>query len=188
MCASQQSWVGYEPPAFPVLGPAVEAEKWFAVHTRSRHEKVVAQEVHDLGLTAFLPLVKEERRWSDRKKIIESPLFSCYVFVRIVPTNEERVRVLQVNGVLGFVGIHGGGDPIPEEQIHAVRTVVEGQLPFSSHPLLQIGQRVRIRSGAMKGVEGVLVSRSGEQKLVITLDAIQRSLSLSIEGYDVEPV
>lgn len=83
---------------------------------------------------------------------------------------------------------HGVGIPIPDEQIQAVQTLLEEQLPFCSHPFLKIGQRVRIRSGAFSGVEGILVSRSGERTLVISLDAIQRSLSVRIEGYDVEPV
>ncbi len=188
MCASGQSWSFPELPAFAGIGADADVEKWFAVHTRSRHEKVVAQEVRDQGITTFLPLVREVRRWSDRRKVIESPLFSCYVFVKLVPRNDERFRVLRVNGVLRFVGTHGMGIPIPDEQIQAVQALLQEQLPFCSHPFLKIGQRVRIRSGAMSGVEGILVSRSGERTLVISLDAIQRSLSVRIEGYDVEPI
>ena len=133
----------------PVLSADADAEKWFAVQTRARHEKVVAQEVRDRGVTTFLPLVREVRRWSDRRKVVELPLFSCYVFVKLVPRNDERLRVLRVNGALRFVGTHGMGIPIPDEQIQAVQTLVEEQLPFCSHPFLKIGQRVRIRSGAL---------------------------------------
>jgi transcription antitermination factor NusG len=177
-----------EPPAFAGIGAEPDAERWFAVHTYARHEKVVAHAVRELGLTSFLPLVKQVRQWSDRCKVVEFPLFGCYVFVRLVPRNDQRLRVLRVNGVLSFVGTHGMGIPVPDEQIEAVRILVEEKLPVCSHPFLKIGQRVRIRSGALAGVEGILVSRSGERTLVISLDAIQRSLSVRIQGYDIEPL
>jgi len=187
MCASAQSWS--VPATRTVPGSSVNAgiESWFAVHTYARHEKVVAQELCESGVTSFLPLFRQVRQWSDRRKIVELPLFGCYVFVRLVAENEQRLRVLRVNGVLRFVGNHGMGIPIPEEQINAVRTVIEQGLPVCSHPFLKIGQRVRIRTGALSGVEGILVARSGERTLVISLDAIQRSLHVRIEGYDVEP-
>jgi len=182
MSAGYQSW------SFPVT-PVVDAgcEEWFAVQTRARHEKVIAQRLRDKGVVSFLPLVREVRNWSDRRKLIELPLFSCYVFAKLAPMSRDRLRVLQVDGVLSFVG-PGFGTPIPETQIDAVRKLVEEELPFCSHPFLKIGQRVRIRSGALDGVEGILVARSGERTLVVSIDAIQRSLSVRIEGYAVEPV
>ena len=103
-----------------------------------------------------------------------------------MPDHRERLKVLRVNGVLSFVGTWGG-IPIPEEQIQAVRILTEQELPLCSHPFLKIGQRVRVRSGALSGVEGILVARSGERSLIVSLDAIQRSMSVRIEGYDVEP-
>lgn len=187
MCTNQApSFI--EPPLFAAVGADANAEEWLAVQTRPRHEKVVAQEVRDRGVTAFLPLVREVRRWSDRQKVVESPLFSCYVFVKLAPRNDDRLRVLRVNGALRFVGSRGVAIPIPDEQIQAVQSLLERQLSFSDHPFLKIGQRVRIRSGALSGVEGILVARSGERTLVISLNAIQRSLSVPIEGYDVEPI
>jgi transcription antitermination factor NusG len=176
-----------EGPAFAAITDTA-AETWFAVHTYARHEKVVEQEARDLGITTFLPITKEIRQWSDRRKVVESPLFSCYIFVKIRPDNRERLKVLRVNGVIRFVGTHGMGIPIPDEQIEAVRILTDEQLPVCSHPFLKIGQRVRVRSGALAGVEGILTARSGERTLVVSLDAIQRSLSVRIEGYDVEAV
>jgi transcription antitermination factor NusG len=158
------------------------------VQTRARHEKVIAQQLRDKGVTTFLPLVREVHGWSDRRKTIDLPLFSCYVFARVLPSNEDRLRVLVVDGVLRFVGPGGQGIPIPEEQIEAVRRLVEEELPFCSYPFLKIGQRVRIRSGALDGVEGILVARSGGRTLVVSIDAVQRSLAVRIEGYDVEPI
>ena len=170
--------------------PAIEAEAetWYGLQTRPRHEKIVVQRLEERGVTTLLPLVTEVHRWSDRKKSVEVPLFSCYVFARFVPNRAERLRVLRVEGVFGLVGARGEGTPIPDEQIEAVRSVVSGQLPWSSHPFLKIGQRVRIRSGALNGVEGILVSRNGDRSLVISVDAIQRSLAVRVEGYAVEAV
>ena len=188
MSTATQLYKVSDPPPFVGFGANAEEERWFAVHTYARHEKVVDQELRDLGITSFLPLAKQVRQWSDRRKVVEFPVFGCYVFVKVVPNHQERLRVLRVNGVLKFVGIHGAGISIPEEQINAVRVLVEEKLPVCSHPFLKIGQRVRIRGGALNGVEGILNSRSGEHTLVVSLDVIQRSLSVQISGYDVEPV
>jgi transcription antitermination factor NusG len=84
------------------------------------------------------------------------------------------------------VGARGEGTPIDEEQIESVRLLLEQGMPVCSHPFLQVGQRVRIRSGALDGMEGILVSRNGDDTLVISVDAIQRSLAVRVEGYDVE--
>jgi transcription antitermination factor NusG len=162
--------------------------RWYAVHTRARHEKLVAERLQERGLTAFLPLIKETHRWSDRKKTVELPLFSCYTFVRMAPGPEERLKVSQTNGVLQIVGPRGEATPIPDEQIEAVRTLLDEHLPWSEHPFLKIGQRVRIRGGAMDGVEGILLSRNGDRTLVVSVDVIQRSLAVRIEGYHVEPL
>jgi transcription termination/antitermination protein NusG len=161
---------------------------WYAVQTRARHEKRVAERFREQGLPIFLPLVSEIRRWSDRKKTVELPLFGCYVFVKVAASREERLRVCCVDGVLRIVGGKGEGSPIPNEQIEAVRTITSQQLAWSEHPFLKIGQRVRIKSGALNGVEGILVGRDGDRTLVVSVDAIQRSLSVRIEGYDVETV
>jgi len=136
----------------PVPLTEVDHSHWYAVQTRARHEKVVSERLQEQGLTTFLPLIGEVHRWSDRQKKVELPLFSCYVFVRMVPENNEgRLRVYRVNGVFGIVGVRGEG-------------------------------------GSMDGVEGVLVARNGDRTLVVSIDAIQRSLAVRIEGYDVEAV
>jgi transcription antitermination factor NusG len=184
MAISTLSW------EFPQPAPLAEAgvENWYGLQTRPRHEKIVMQRLEERGVTTFLPLVTEVHRWSDRKKSVQMPLFSCYVFAKFAPNRSERLRVLRVDGVFGLIGARGEGAPIPDEQIDAVRNVVEGQLPWSSHPFLKIGQRVRIRSGALDGLEGILVSRNGDRTLVISVDAIQRSLAVRVEGYEVEPI
>lgn len=167
--------------------PQLETESWYGLQTRPRHERIVAHRLEERGVTAFLPLISEEHRWSDRKKTVQVPLFSCYVFAKFAPNRSERLRVLRVEGVFGLVGDRGEGTPIPDEQIAAVQSLVETQLPWSTHPFLKIGQRVRIRSGVLDGLEGILVSRNGDRSLVISVDAIQRSLAVRVEGYEVEP-
>jgi transcription termination/antitermination protein NusG len=174
----------------PAVMPSGEngLQNWYAVHTRARHEKSVAHRLQQRGVTTFLPVMTEIHRWSDRKKVVEVPLFNCYVFAKIAPNNTERLRVLQLDGVLSLVGKRGEGTPIPDSQIESVRIMIEEKLPWGSHPFLKIGQRVRIRSGALDGMEGILVARNGDRTLVISVDAIQRSLAVRVEGYDVEPV
>jgi transcription antitermination factor NusG len=184
MSTSNQSWEFLSVAANAAAG----LQSWYAVQTRARHERVVSRRLSETGVTTFLPTVTEIHRWSDRKKTVELPLFSCYLFVKLAPSNEERMRVLQVDSVLRFVGIRGMGISIPDEQIDAVRVLVDEQLPFCSHPFLKIGQRVRIRGGAMDGVEGILTSRNGDQSLVISVDAIQRSLAVRVQGYDLEAI
>jgi transcription termination/antitermination protein NusG len=166
-----------------------EPANWYAVQTRARNEKVISERLQEQGLTTFLPLVTEIRRWSDRKKKVELPLFSCYVFVKLVPSNnDERMRVYRTNGVFRIVSMRGEAIPIPDEQIDALRTVVTQQVPWSAHPFLKIGQRVRIRGGSLEGVEGVLLSQNEGRTLIISVDAIQRSLAVRVEGYEVEPL
>jgi transcription antitermination factor NusG len=177
------------PQPIPLVGTGAgkEIEYWYGLQTRPRHEKIVAQRLEERGVTSFLPLVSEVHRWSDRKKTVQTPLFGCYVFAKFIPNRAERLRVLRVEGVFGLVGARGEGSPIPDEQIDAVRNLVESEIPWSAHPFLKIGQRVRICSGALNGVEGVLTSRNGDRTLVISVDAIQRSLAVRVEGYEVEP-
>lgn len=183
MSSATQLWKSGEIPL-----AAASSHVWYAVHTYPRHEKAVAERMRQQGLNTFLPTVTEVHRWSDRKKAVELPLFSCYVFANILPCNEERIRVLRTHGVIGLVGTRGEGTPIPDEQMEAVRTVLAQDLSCSPHPFLKIGQRVRVRGGALDGLEGVLVSKNGDHTLVVSVDAIQRSLAVRIGGYRVEPV
>lgn len=163
-----------------------ETQNWYALLTRARHERIVAHRLRENNVTTFVPMVTEIRRWSDRKKLVELPLFSCYLFAKLSPTNEGRLKALRTDGVVSIVGNRTQGTPIPEEQIETVRRVVEERLPWHAYPFLKIGQRVRIRSGAFDGIEGILVDRNGESTLVISIDAIQRSLAVRVEGYEVE--
>jgi transcription antitermination factor NusG len=158
---------------------------WYAIQTRSRHEKMVARQLEDNGIDSFLPVVKKTNRWSDRGKTVELPLFPGYAFVRSAASADERVRILKIPGVVNFVGAHGQATPIPEGQIEAVKSLVSCDIPFTEHPHLRVGQRVRVQGGSLDGVQGILVAQNGKRNLVISVEPIQRSLSVHIEGYDV---
>jgi transcription antitermination factor NusG len=165
-----------------------EELRWYALHTRARHEKAIERRLRDQGMETFVPTTIQVRRWSDRKKKVEVPLFNCYVFVRCALSAEDRTRVYRVESVHGFVGVRGASLPIPDEQIESIRKVLAQSAAWRSYPFLKVGQRVRVRGGAMDGVEGVFLSENGDHSLIISVDAIQRSMAVRIDGYDVEPV
>jgi transcription antitermination factor NusG len=164
-----------------------EQPRWYAVHTRPKHEKRAASELERKGIVTYLPLVTEIHHWSDRRKKLELPLFNGYLFVNIVASAEMRVSVLSTGGTLHFVGARNQGAPIPESQIEQIRTLLASKVPYASHPFLKVGQRVRIRGGCLEGLEGILSAQNGVNRLVVTVDGIQRALSICLEGYDVEP-
>src|SRR3981081_133991 len=110
-------------------GALLEQPQWYAIHTRSRHEKMVAEQLERQSIESFLPVVKRTRKWSDRTKEVELPLFSGYNFVRVALASADRLRVLQTHGVAGFVGINGYGTAIPDNQIQDIRTLLISQVP-----------------------------------------------------------
>ena len=165
----------------------LENSCWFAVQTRPRHEKKVSLGFKEKGIHSFLPLQREKRQWSDRQQWIESPLFSNYIFVHISARTESRVSVLRTSGVLRFAGVRGG-TPIPQEHIENLRTIVQQQIPLAPHEFIRVGERVRIRSGALNGIEGILSAIKNDRSLVISVDPIQKSVAIRIHGFEVERV
>lgn len=170
----------------PSVMPA--GAQWYAIHTRSQHEKFVVNQLEQRGIKTFLPLISEVHRWSDRQKVVQLPLFSCYAFVHMHLLPELWYQVMQTNGVLRFVGCRGEGIPIPESQIENLRAFLSSDIPYVLCPFLQVGQRVRIRGGALEGVEGLLIARNGERTLVISVEPIQRSIAVRIDQYQVEAI
>lgn len=162
--------------------------RWYAVQTAPRHEKKVALELATKGIECFLPTVSEVRQWSDRRRVIVEPLFAGYAFTRFVPVSSNRIALLRTTGVVGLVGARGAGTPIPESEIFSIRLLLESRSQFAPHPFLNVGQRVRVRGGSLDGLEGILQSVKGDQSLIVSVELIQRSVSLTISGYVVEPV
>ena len=163
-------------------------QSWFAVQTKARHEKRVAAELEEKGVAAFLPLFTEVHQWSDRKRKVDLPLFTTYVFVRIGGDQSSRISVLQTNSVFRFVGSRGIGIPIPDEQIEALQTIVRRKVPFTPYPFLNLGQKVRVRGGSLDGVCGVLSAVNDDRSLIVSVEGIQRSIAIRIDGYGVEPI
>jgi transcription termination/antitermination protein NusG len=160
---------------------------WFAVQTRPRHEKRASAELREKGISTLLPLSSETRQWSDRQRIVELPVFPQYLFVRIEPRLDKRLSVLRTNGITNFVGQRGMGTAIPDEQIERIQTVLV-EVPMRSHAYTNVGNRVRIKGGALEGIEGILTAVNGDRTLVVSVELIQRSLAIRLTGFDVEPV
>jgi transcription antitermination factor NusG len=167
---------------------AVENLTWYAIQTMPKHERKVAGELRLKGLHTFLPLFPSTRKWSDRSRVLDLPLFPGYVFVHMSAAPETRISVLRTGGVTGFVGVRGMGVPIPENQIAAVESILEKKLVCSPYPFLNLGQRVRIRGGSLEGIEGILTEIKGDLSLVISVELIQRSLAIQVAGYRIEPI
>jgi transcriptional antiterminator NusG len=163
------------------------ALRWFALYTKSRHEKLVHRELQKKGLETFLPQRKVTRDWSDRKKIIEEPLFKGYLFVRM--PLKERWTVLNTVGAVRFVG-KSAGEPIavPEKELWVVRKFVEEEIQVDPFPYLKEGERVYVRSGPFKGAEGFIVRKDRHCRLVISLDMLMKSISVSIDQACIEPL
>jgi transcription antitermination factor NusG len=167
---------------------SAEAEdSWFAIQTWPRHEKKVAAELREKGISVYLPMYSEKRQWSDRQRLVELPLFPQYAFVRITPKTEARIPVLRTPGVTGFVGKRGVGVPVPDREIEGIRTVLVQGVCFSHHSFLNVGKRIRIRGGSLDGVEGILTAINSDATLVVSVELIQRSLAIRIAGFAVEP-
>jgi transcription antitermination factor NusG len=161
--------------------------KWFAVYTSPRHEKRVDQYLSLREFEHYLPLYHPRRRWSDGTTVtLDLPLFPGYIFVRI--DRSERVRVLEVPGVLTIVGGPGRQPaPLPEAEIEALRAGLHLRRA-EPHPLLTAGQRARIRSGALAGMEGVVVRQKGSLRVVLTVNLILQSVAVEVDGAELEPI
>jgi transcription antitermination factor NusG len=160
---------------------------WYAVSTRSRREKIAACMLENLGIQHFLPLFNEERQWSDRKQIVALPLFPGYLFVRIARSSDVQLRVLKVPGIVDFISNRNGPLAIPEGDIENVRAVICHGVACSPHPFLDVGDRVRVARGPLAGLEGTITRCGAQSRLVISVEMIQRSISVSVAESDVEP-
>lgn len=157
----------------------MNAEKWFAVHVRSRAEKAVATIAHQTGIEEFLPVYECRRRWSDRVKSVEFPLFPGYVFCRLDPNN--RLPLLKIPGVLDMVGIGRVPVPVDDNEILAIRAASTSGLPVEPWPGLKLGERLRLQSGPLAGVEGALVEVRNRYRLVLSVTLLNRSIAVEID-------
>jgi transcription antitermination factor NusG len=159
---------------------------WFAVRTRSNFEQLTATVLRSKGLEEFLPVAMARRRWSDRVKTIEMPLFPGYVFCRLDIQN--RLPVLSTPGVVGIVGIGKQPVAIPDHEIASIRSILQSGLAAQPWPFLRVGGRILIDRGPLAGTEGILLRMKGEWRLVASIDLLQRSIAVEVDRDWVKPV
>jgi transcription antitermination factor NusG len=160
---------------------------WFAIQTRPRWEKYVHDALAGKGYELFLPVYTSRRRWSDRIKELELPLFSGYLFCRL-NLEARRLPVLTTPGVRQIVGIGKAPVSVPDSEIDAVRAVVASGLAVQPWPFLRLGHRVRIRGGSLDGVEGILLASRKRHRLVVSVELLQRSVAVDVDQASVEAV
>ncbi len=161
-------------------------ENWYAVYTCARHEKRVAEQMRLRQLRGFVPLYRAVHRWKDRRKEIELALFPSYVFVRL--ELRHRIRVLEIPGVVDFVTRAGKPAALPEPEMAPLLRGANGNVRIEPHPYLHVGREVRLRSGPMAGLEGVLVRRKEGLRLVVSIEMLMRSVAVEVDEADVQPV
>jgi transcription antitermination factor NusG len=161
------------------------SHEWFALWTRSRHEKLVREQLQEKSVEVFLPTIRKWSRWKDRKKQIEWPLFPGYCFARFDAA--ERLPILKCEGVVTIVGTDGQPSPIPSVEIDSIRQLLDSELAFDPCPLIKEGMMVEVKSGPLKGVVGRLMRKGSHARLVLSVDLIGQAVSVEVDAADVKP-
>src|SRR5215470_2561297 len=159
---------------------------WNAIYTRHQHEKIVADNLARCGVEIFLPTYTVIRQWTDRKKHLSLPLFPCYVFLR--GGFEQRWKILAMPSVHSFVMFGSRPAPIPDPEIEAIREAVESGLRVEPHPFLSCGDWVRVKSGPLADIEGILVRKKGSYRLVLSVQHLGKSIAVEVDAFSVQPL
>ena len=157
---------------------------WYAAYTSANHEKRVAEQLTRRSVEHFLPVYHVVRRWKDRRVQLQLPLFPGYIFVRLAL--HDRLKVLQAPGVVKLVGFSGTPSALPQAEINALRTSLAAGVRAEPHPYLTVGRRVRVKSGPLTGMEGILKRKKKQDRLVISLDLILRSVAVEVSALELE--
>lgn len=168
------------------LDRVVDRPRWYAVYANVRHEKRVKDCLDGRMVECYLPSYRSIRRWQDRRKEVELPLFPGYLFVRIA--YRSRLQVLTTPGVVHIVSFDGKPASICEDEIEALRRALARGINCEPHPYLKVGRRVRVRNGPLCGVEGTLIRRKEGYRLIISIELIMRSVATEVDEADVEPI
>ena len=160
--------------------------RWYAVYTSANHEKRVAAQLSQRSVEQFLPTYASVRKWKDRRVTLDLPLFPGYVFARLAL--RDRLRVLQVPGIVRLVGFNGQLAALPDEEIEALKRGLSSGVHAEPHPFLTAGRRVRVRKGPFEGRQGILLRRKGKLRLVLSIELIMRSVVIDVDIADVEPL
>jgi transcription antitermination factor NusG len=158
---------------------SVTEQPWFAVQVRTRYENMTATGLRGKGYEPFVPMYKSRRRWSDRIKEIQLPLFPGYLFCRLNP--ENRLPILTTPGVVQIVGVGRKPIPLEESEVEAIQAVVSSGLSREPWPYLQVGNRVRIEYGPLADREGILLAFKGQYRIVLSLTLLQRSVAVEVD-------
>jgi transcription antitermination factor NusG len=165
--------------------PAIpDTRHWYAVYTYPQHEKAVAEQLETKSVEAFLPTLPSRRQWKDRSVEIARPLFPGYVFTRIAL--KERVKVVTIPSVVRILSFNGQPAEISDQEIESVRLCVGGGVALESHPFPEVGERVRVISGAFEGVGGIVVDRKSKWKIVVSINLIHQAVALEIDSGHLE--
>jgi transcription antitermination factor NusG len=152
---------------------------WFALQVRARQEFRVSEHLRSNGYEGYLPLHKCSKRWSDRIKEVETPLFPGYLFCRFDPL--YRLPILKIPGVIQVVGFNRQPVPVNDDEMRAIQAVVDSGLPSQPYPYLEVGDKIQIESGPLRGLEGLLVEFQGNHRLVVSVTLLQRSVAVNID-------
>jgi len=166
--------------------PREQLFPWYAIHVKPRFERKVSRSFHEKGYEEFAPFYRVRRRWSDRTRTVEFPLFAGYIFCRFDVT--KRLPILQTPGVVSIVSFGKQFIPVDEGEIAAIQAVQRAGAEVTPWPYLQVGQRVRVRGGALHGLEGLLLRMRNGRRLVLSVTLMQRSVAVEISREEVEPV
>jgi transcription antitermination factor NusG len=153
---------------------------WFALQVRSRHEATVAEQLSGKGYELFFPSYRCRKHWSDRIKDVEAPLFPGYLFCRFNP--QTRLPILKTPGVIQIVGFNRRPVPVDDGEILAIQRFIAAGIPSQPWPFLQLGDRVRIESGPLRGLEGILIEFKGNHRLVVSVTLLQRSVAAVLDS------
>ncbi len=163
-----------------------QSVRWYALYTRSRHEKKVNDQLRDKGIESYLPLRNVLRKWSDRKKWIEEPLFRCYVFVHVDPVT--RFRALQTVGCVRYVTFHGQPAIVRDAEVETIRRILRESPNVEPCAALSRGDMVEIVCGPLSGLRGRLEAIHNQQRLIVSIDSIRQALWLNVDGTDVKVI
>jgi transcription antitermination factor NusG len=171
----------------PNLNPILsDYLRWYAVYTYPRHEKSVAEQLESKTIEAFLPTFTTESRWKDRRVRIQTPVFPGYVFARISPS--QRSKILNTPGVIRVLSFNGIPAPNDDSEIEAVKLCLERDATLKPYPFLEVGDRVRVRSGVLEGLEGLISRCKNERRLIVPITLINQSVAIEVDAQLLEPL
>ena len=153
---------------------------WLAVYTKPRHEKIADEKLQEKGIESYLPLVKKTRQWKDRKKKVWMPLFKSYLFVRI--PLKETLYVVQTYGVHHIVRFKGTYGIVQDEQIEAIRQILEGGFIPENDDYFEVGEEVEISYGPLQGIRGIVSTKRNESRFILKIDGINQAISVMIDS------